>query len=548
MLRNILSIGIAVIVSAFANQSWAENRMALVIGNSNYTVGPLKNPVNDAALMAETLRDAGFKVTHQEDLRYRELQRSVVIFGRELQAAGKDTVGLVFYAGHAVQADGENYVIPVDADIRDALDLEIQALPIDTLMRSLETAGNRLNIVVLDACRNNPFQAMSRSGSRGLAKIDAAHGTLLAYSTAPGDVASDGDTRNSPYTRALARAIRTPDLPVEQVFKQVRIEVMERTGERQIPWESSSLTGDFTFFEGEPDPVVTEKSVPDDTAEIEYWKAVAEHNSADGYRGYLSKYPDGLFVQIAHQRLSSLEAGAIRAARQKYEADARAAWDAVKDSDDPAMLQTVADHYSDTLFADLARLRIDALNAPRASQAPTPATDNQSEILFWESIKSSPNKADYEAYLAQFPDGTFAAIALSRAANGYQPLVAALTPTDTGETWRIDWRTIQGTSTSSGNLGWCIPNESAKTEFRIRDGQFSFDIEGTRYSRTTLTGRIDGGTLTFSGIYGGNGSAGGDRFEVELEQVDDGRYAGRVSMRPVYNLCLWKFDVTRLTE
>ncbi len=167
----------------------AEQRLALVIGNGKYAVGPLDNPSRDAELMAKVLSGSGFQVTHLSDLTYREFQRAVVQFGRNLQAAGNDTVGMFYYAGHAVQANGDNYLIPVDADISDQLDLEIQTLQVATLMRSLDAAGNRLNLVVLDACRNNPFKSISRSAGRGLAKVDAPFGTLLAYSTSPGDVA-----------------------------------------------------------------------------------------------------------------------------------------------------------------------------------------------------------------------------------------------------------------------------------------------------------------------------------------------------------------------
>lgn len=297
----------------WSGEASAERRMALVIGNADYAVGPLANPVNDAVLIAQALEDAGFELTRHTDLGYRALQRAVIEFARLLGGAGGDTVGMVYYAGHAVQAGGENFLIPVDADIRDALDLEIQSLKIDTVMRSLEKAGNRLNMVVLDACRNNPFGAMSRSGTRGLAKIDAPYGTLLAYSTAPGDVAADGSGRNSPYTAALARILRTPGLPVEQVFKQVRISVMERTANRQVPWESSSLTGDFYFFpETAPEPpsvVAAAPAVdaaPNQSAEIAFWNSVAESGDKVQLESYLDAFPQGLYVPLAKAKIAAL--------------------------------------------------------------------------------------------------------------------------------------------------------------------------------------------------------------------------------------------------
>ena len=222
-------------------------KMALVIGNSDYRVGPLENPRNDARLMARTLEELGFVVTLAEDLTYFEFGRAVAEFGRSLKAAGDDTVGLFFYAGHAVQASGENYLIPVDSEPRDELDLSIKAVPMSLVMKSLEGAANRLNLVFLDACRNNPFETLTRSFGGGLARIDAPFGTLVSYSTAPGAVALDGTGRNSPYSAALARAIQRPGLTVEQALKRVRLNVVEKSNGRQVPWESSSLVGDFYF-------------------------------------------------------------------------------------------------------------------------------------------------------------------------------------------------------------------------------------------------------------------------------------------------------------
>jgi uncharacterized caspase-like protein len=495
---------------ATASNALAERRLALVIGNGAYSVGPLDNPPNDAALMADTLSNAGFEVTHLTDLGYRDLQRAVVEFGRDLAAAGRETVGMVFYAGHAVQANGENYLIPVDADIRDELDLDIQTLRIDTLMRGLDRAGNRLNMVVLDACRNNPFKSMSRSGTRGLAKIDAASGTLLAYSTAPGDVAADGSDRNSPYTAALVKAIRTPGLPVEQVFKRVRIEVMERTGERQVPWESSSLTGDFTFIDRAPVPVVAAPpppppaapAAPDNSAEIAFWTSIANSDDPALFRSYLNSYPNGLFAAVAEQRIAALEAANADRAKREREAAAADHWNAVKDSDDSAMLQTVIDRYDGTLYAELARTRIETLNARAA--AVQAAGQNQ--------VAAIPAAAPPPA----------------GGSGG-------------GERWRIDWRVVNGTGSDL-----CQPGETAEQEFEVRDGQFSFDVKTTRYSKTTLTGEIGEDELSFWGLFGGNGSPRGFKFEVVLAKTGDGEYGGRTDVRPTYNHCLWEISVGRV--
>jgi hypothetical protein len=226
----------------------AEQRTALVIGNSAYSVGgSLANPLNDARAMAATLSSLGFSVTRVENAARREMLRAVHDFGEAL--AGGRGVALFYYAGHGLQADGKNYMIPVDATIRHERDIDIEAVDVGRVLAELDRARNRLNIVVLDACRDNPYVRGFRSaGGRGLAAIEAPKGTLIAYATAPGKTADDGPGPNSLYTRELLRAMVIPGLRIEDVFKRVRTEVARRTRDRQVPWESSSLVGgDFVF-------------------------------------------------------------------------------------------------------------------------------------------------------------------------------------------------------------------------------------------------------------------------------------------------------------
>lgn len=255
-----ISVVVALWSGPVRSASETPARMALVIGNSDYRTSPLINPGNDANLVADTLNGLGFDVSLHENLTYRDFARVVADFGRGLAEAGPDTVGVFYYAGHAVQSEGTNYLIPVDAVIQDELDLTIQTVPMSLVMKSLEQAATRLNLVFLDACRNNPFRSLTRSGGGGLARIDAPYGTLISYSTAPGAVAADGRGRNSPYTAALARAMKIPGLTVEQALKRVRLNVVEKTNGNQVPWESSSLIGDF-FFAGS-----TAESAPPETA------------------------------------------------------------------------------------------------------------------------------------------------------------------------------------------------------------------------------------------------------------------------------------------
>lgn len=226
----------------------AADRIALVIGNGAYdALGPLANPANDARLISRTLGRAGFDVTLLIDAEQRAMKRAIRDFGDRLQAAGRDATGLFYFAGHGVQAQGHNFLIPVAAGIRKESDLEIEGVEANWVLRQMEGAGNATNIVILDACRNNPFARSFRSATQGLAQMDAPTGSFVAHATAPGELAYDGDGANSPYSAALARAIEVPGLPIEQMFKQVRINVLQETDGLQTPWDSSSLIGDFYF-------------------------------------------------------------------------------------------------------------------------------------------------------------------------------------------------------------------------------------------------------------------------------------------------------------
>jgi uncharacterized caspase-like protein len=195
----------------------SEQRVALVIGNSAYgsTIGRLANPANDAADFAEALRGAGFEVMLELDVDYNQMFRAVVNFGRALRDGG---VGLFYYAGHAIQVDGNNYLIPIGANIDNEDYVPIETVDVNQVLARMDGADNQLNIVILDACRNNPFRSTSRSLTRGLAATIAPSGTYVAYAAGPGDVALDGDSRNSPYTSALLDVVGEPGLRLEDVF------------------------------------------------------------------------------------------------------------------------------------------------------------------------------------------------------------------------------------------------------------------------------------------------------------------------------------------
>jgi len=312
-MRSVRTVALAVLM--FSITIWsavpgaaraADSKLALVIGNGGYQDGRLENPVNDAKLIADNLKSLGFRVFRHLDLDQRGMRRAVSDFGLAVEEAGEQSVSLVYYAGHGVQIEGENYLIPVGAQIRHERDVPIEAVSANDILESLGHTRTSLNIVVLDACRNNPYARSFRSGSRGLARMDAPQGTLLAYSTSPGSTAADGRGRNSPYALSLASAMNQPGLSIEEVFKRTRIAVMERTNAEQVPWESSSLTGYFTFLEG-VGAKAQAPAAPDD--ETVYWTSIASLGDPVLFQSYLDQYPQGRFRPIAEARIAALEAG-----------------------------------------------------------------------------------------------------------------------------------------------------------------------------------------------------------------------------------------------
>ncbi len=226
-----------------------ESRVALVIGNSNYASAPLKNPVNDANAVAGALRQLGFDVIARTDVDLRAMQQAVREFSRKIQ---NGAVGLFYYAGHGMQTGGRNFLIPIGAQIEAEGDVVLEGLDLNSVLEQMGGAQNRLNIVILDACRNNPFTRSFRSASQGLAQVNAPAGTFIAYATAPGQTASDGKGQNGLYTQELLANMRAPGLPIEEVFKRVRVGVKQQSGGVQIPWDASSLEGSFFFVPGAP--------------------------------------------------------------------------------------------------------------------------------------------------------------------------------------------------------------------------------------------------------------------------------------------------------
>jgi hypothetical protein len=324
----------------------AESRLALVIGQSAYrSVPALPNPANDARAVTQLLTDSGFEVSTAADLSQGQMREAVSDFAGKVAAKGADTVALVFYAGHGLQIDGENFLVPVDIDPKREADIPIQAVRLNDILNTLTSVPSKMRILMLDACRNNPFPDLKTAGG-GLAIVDAkvgAPGTFLSFSTSPGAVAEDGSGSNSPYTNALLAAGKEQNIPIEETFKRVRLAVNKVTEGRQTPWDSSSLTEDFRFsgasvagpkpaaapkktvaewtrdLKGKPVEAANELIVADGTDEsyeafaglfpqtalgrlardwlvrhrrMVAWNDAVLINTASGYRSFLAQFPD----------------------------------------------------------------------------------------------------------------------------------------------------------------------------------------------------------------------------------------------------------------
>ncbi|MGE0613005.1 MAG: caspase family protein [Hyphomicrobiales bacterium] len=338
----------------------AEKRVALVIGNAAYShAAPLKNPKNDAEALAGVLEGLGFEVVRGTDLTYAAMRRSVRDYAHKLQGA---EVALLFYAGHGLQVNGKNYLAPVDAQLRSEVDLEYEAIRVESILTHMEGAA-KTNIVLLDACRDNPLArnlarsmgTRSASIGRGLARVETGVGTLIAFATQPGNVAYDGDGANSPFTTGLLKHIETPGMDVQLVMRRVRQEVIEATKGTQVPWDNSSLTSNFYFKAkaAEETPAARAAPLVDDRAiELAFWQSAKEQGTKEAYEVYLERFPQGAFAPLAELQIGkfsredaarSQKASAMDAERKKQEALRAAEIEAAKKKSEEERLRQIAE-------------------------------------------------------------------------------------------------------------------------------------------------------------------------------------------------------------
>ena len=320
--KSILKCVCLVLCLLCALPAHSAQRVALVIGNANYKHAPLlANPVNDAKDMSAALARLGFSVTRLENIGWQNLHRSLREFSR---AAEVSEVAVVFYAGHGIEVDRKNYLIPVDAKLASDRDVDFEAVSLDLVLHTVEGASE-LRLVILDACRDNPFLSKmqsagaTRSLGRGLARVEPAVETLVAYAAKEGTVASDGNGRNSPYSEALLAFLEEPGLEVGLMFRKVRDAVLGATGGRQEPFVYGSLSAKGAYLKSPqkiPETAVTQVPSTITVSEIDqsdkeyeflFWNSIKDSDNVEEYKVYLDAFPDGRFAALARSRLKRLE-------------------------------------------------------------------------------------------------------------------------------------------------------------------------------------------------------------------------------------------------
>jgi uncharacterized caspase-like protein len=327
-------IVLVLLFAAVSGRAVAEKRVALVIGNSAYQHAvQLANPKNDSSDMTAKLESLGFQVVSDQNLDLAGMRRTVRDFLEKLDGAD---MALFFYAGHGLQVNGNNYMVPVDAQLSGYNDLDFEALPMDLVLSAMERS-TKVNLVFLDACRDNPFAEKlsrsmgTRSGSvgRGLARLGSGVGSLIAFATQPGNVAMDGAGRNSPFTTALLAHLGTPGQDITRDLIDVRRDVLAATEGKQVPWENSSLTGEVVLKPLATEkpkalvPATTETASPDNAVELAYWATIKDSTDRSFFEAYLQQFPAGAFAALARLKIDAIDkrAEAGRQAEDKQKAE-----------------------------------------------------------------------------------------------------------------------------------------------------------------------------------------------------------------------------------
>ena len=359
-LLRLTTVATILVTASVSAQAPLDVRVALIIGNSAYANAPLLNPANDAQAMSDVLRRLGFQVVELRDGSKAQMSGAISKMSDTLK--GKQGVGMLYYAGHGLQLDWRNYMVPVDANIKSAADVPRQAIELSSVVDVFNAAGNRMNIVVLDACRDNPF-GKDTSTAKGLAQLDAPPSTFLAYATAPGNVAEDGDEKsgNGLYTQYLLQELKRPTAKIEDVFKRVRLNVRKQSQGRQIPWESTSLEDDFFFNDG-----VKYTIKPEDLARM-----AANSNkaaNAANEKEQLAKLQEldrlAAVARANDQRLSKEQQ------KEKAFKESKTAWDAIKASTQPEDFYSFLQRFPNAgELTEMAEYRLNQISKPKITAA-----------------------------------------------------------------------------------------------------------------------------------------------------------------------------------
>ncbi|MEP0951101.1 MAG: caspase family protein [Paracoccaceae bacterium] len=469
-------------------------RVAFVVGNSAYqgTLPELKNPVNDAQDMAVKLEELGFEVIVATDLSLRAFRSSLLEFATAMEGAN---TSLFFYAGHGVQVNDENHLIPIDAQISRVRSLADETITVNRIV-GLMNQFTDTSIVLLDACRDNPLTSDIPIGEqqdgfgRGLARVRADGGSYIAFATAPGNVAYDGEGRNSPFTTALLQHISAPNLDIRLMMADVRRDVFEATQQRQLPWENNSLIGRFFFDENS----TLQRLDSANRNEVEAWQAIANSNRREDYTAFMRDFPDGNFASVAELKVAALGQAEERAS------EAQSGFVLARATNTEDRWEDFLEKHPQGLLSDIAREELrelrDQIERDRMSL----------EEMHWRSIAQSRAPSDFRTYLSIYSNGPFSDLARDRleAAERAEEIVATFTGGDAPENVsdvrleqeikaKIDQIPVQFIQYGLNALGHQVTDISGvldpPTRRAVRNYQAT--IEATQTGRLTPTQTVD---------------------------------------------------------
>jgi len=435
-------------------------RVALVIGNNKYkNVSALINPSNDANDVSTSLQRLGFSVRRVLDATFDEMRKGLLDFARN--ARGSD-VAIVFFAGHGIEVGGENYLIPVDAELKADVDVDHEAIALKNILPLVENAS-KLGLVILDACRNNPFASKmqrtirTRAVSRGLAAIEPTGNVLVAFAAKEGTTAADGEGRNSPFTASLLRHLETPGLEINFLFRNVRDDVIQSTRREQQPFIYGSLSKEAIYLKAAlpvPAPPVVQGPGADEVT----WSLLKETHDAEALRRFIAQFPKSSLRREAEQRIAAIDAEAAAAAAKaaaqpKLPAPDEVVWNLVKDTRDPAQLKLFLSQFPNSGHRAEAERRLAVLNAEAAAAAaalaeaarkPQAPSGPAPEEVAWNLVKETRDPQQLALFLRQFPKSGHTAEAEKRIASLNAEAAAAAKAAETAKATaaRLDEREL----------------------------------------------------------------------------------------------------------